>query len=252
MKSETKKALFFLFLAITYSLQAIVSVYQFSYVYFFGFMVAVALLYVIKNKYIGAFAGILILMAAEFYDTNYKYLTVIAFLLICAHKNLKFDLSDETKKKKDSSGFSFILVQLTVFATIALFVYDFILIAKTEVNIVVEIFSRAAMIFLWLIVILVYSLLNNHSMKKSSVKINKQLSGSLRFMYLVSIFAFSATVLFSYAEVGSIHISYNAVFFPWFLYICSMVYNGDPYVKSLAESIGNLLKKISYKDKVSK
>lgn len=250
MKPEIKKFLFFLFLTFSYSLQAIVRAYQYSYVYFFGFMIAVAFLYVIKNKYIGALAGVVLLVATEFYDTNYKFLTVIAFLLICAHRNLHFSLLPEEKKKKDSGGFSFICVQLAIFATIALFIYSSVLLINdTKINNDTMDFSRVYLILMWFIGIFVYSLFKNKSdkHKKSANKINKSVSDSLRFMYLVSILGFSATVLFTYAKTGFILISYNAIFFPWFVYICAMVYNCDPYIESLAKSIEESIHKISYK-----
>lgn len=250
MKTETKKALCFLFIVITYCLQAIVKIYSFCCLYIFSFMASVALVYVIKNKYLGFLAGAMVLVATEFYDSNYKYLTAIAFLLICAHRNLVSAEGSCKKGKKDTDVFSFLLVQLALFLSIALFLYCAVLIQSTTINSAATNFHRVLLIYLWIIGIFIYSVCKSRKSKGNIHKIDKQLSSNLRFMYLVSFFALSATVLFSYAKIGHIHMTYDVIYFPWFTYICSMVYNGDPYIKSLAESIGNLLTKISYKDKV--
>lgn len=252
MKSETKKSLFFLFLTATYFSQAINDAYKFSFVYFFGFMIAVAVLYVIRNKYIGTFIGSALLLAMEFYSADYKQLTVIAFLLICAHKILMSDSS--SNKSNNASGFSFICVQLSIFVTIALFIYDFILMSEGLPNLSSMRLNRTVMIFIWLIGTFIYSLHKNKKdkKKKSSDKLNKQLSAALRFMYFVSILGFAATVLFFCAKFEKLDISYTAVFFPWFVYICSMVYNGDPYIIALANSIEKALIKNSDKSKVKR
>ncbi len=249
MKAETKKILFFLFLTVTYFTQAINNAFKFSFVYFFGFMLAVALLYVIRNKYIGTVIGLIPLLAMEFYNTDYKQLTVVAFLLICAHKNLITD-TDNNK----TNVFSFVLVQLSIFATVALFIYDFILIAKYNPVLITGHFSRTVLIFGWFIGMLLYSFSENKkdNRKKSSRKIGGSVASSLRFIYLVSIFGFAATVLFYQSRTGYLDISNTAIFFPWFVYICSTVYNGDPYVGSLTESISDLFTEIAYKDKVRK
>ena len=57
MKNETKKALFYLALIVVYIFQGISEGYEFSYVYYFGFILSVAVLYIIKNKYISPPAG---------------------------------------------------------------------------------------------------------------------------------------------------------------------------------------------------
>lgn len=253
MKSETKKIIFFLFLAVAYFSQAFTDAFEFSFVYFFGFMLAVAILYIIKNIYIGTLAGLVLLSAMEFYDTDYKQLTIIPFLLICAHKHLITDTGNNSKGKKNTSSFYFVCVQLSIFATIALFIYDFILISNNHPSDAPStLFSRTTLILLWFVGMFVYSVVarKSNKLQTHTFKMNKALSGNLGFMYLVSILAFMATVLFCFIRVKYMNISYHAIYFPWFIYICSMVYNGDPYIKSLAESIGNLLTKISYKDKV--
>ncbi len=260
MKSETKKNLFFLFLVFAYTLQALVKKYEFNYIYFLGFVATVALLYVIKNKYLGAITGTVILVAMDFHDTKYKYLTILAFLLICAHKTLMADMNNKDKSNKNSSHFSFLCVQLTIFATVALSIYSFILIADRKFNIDAITLSRAFMIMFCLVAIFVYSITKNFNGKhqKNSAKINKQLSDSLRFIYLVSIFSFLATVLYYNAQteytvlhynaqIEYIDIPYEAVYLPWFVYLCSTMYNNDPYVASLVGDIEAVLTKISNK-----
>ena len=252
MKSELKKALFFLFIALAYISQSFTDAYPFSYVYHFGFIAVITLLYIIKNKYIGTFLGLGLLSAMDFYNSDYKYLTIIAFLLISAHKNLVSDTNNDKLTKNNSNLFSFICTQVSIIAGIALLVYDFILISQTDNYATAVQLKRAVMIFFWFIGVFVYSLSKSKNNKKSknSNKIIKQISDNLKFMYLVSIIAFLATVLFTYAKINFISMDYGTIYLPWFIYVCTMVYNGDPYIKSMADSITSLLNKISYKDTV--
>lgn len=250
MKSETKKALFFIFLIAAYSLQAIVRRFSFPYIYILGFIASVICVYVIKNKHLGFFIGIAVLLAMIFYDANYICLTVIAFLLICAHKNLMQNISSDNKKKQTTNDFSFVCVQFSLLAAIALIIYSFILTIDSGISITKISSGSPVIILFWLAGLFVYSPLQNKKDKqnKSSDKMNKQLFSSFRFMYLVSILGFAATVFFwCCVKDGDIEISNNAVFFPWFVYICSMIYNNDPYIRALSESVENLLNNISDK-----
>ncbi len=248
MKSELKKLLFFIILAAVYLLQAIDHAYPFSYVYFFGFAAAVVLLYVIRNQYLGFLCGAAVITAMGFYNTDYIFLTALAFILICAHKDLDFTVSNGTKKKAQTNGFSSFCTQLSFFSGIALLIYSIYLISKLD-YLPWHLIDRALLIFIWLILLFVCSITANKN-GKNPVRISKALSGNLKFIYLVSIISFSATVLYSLARNSYILINYNALYFPWFVYVCSIFYNDDPHTKVLTDSVENILLKISDRDKV--
>ncbi len=251
MKNETKKVLFYLALIVIYIFQGISEGYEFSYVYYLSFILSVAVLYIIKNKYIAALTGIGLLSAAWFYNSNYIMLTVTAFLLICAHKNLMADINFDKKRKKDINIFSFCCIQAAILAGAALFVYDFILLSDEYVDVSALVFSKAALIVVWLVGILVYSFYKSRIKKpKYSLNISKGVSDSLRFMYLVSILAFAATALFAYVKNSQISIQPQSIFFPWFVYVCSMVYNGDVYVEAFSKDLEGYLQKVSNKNMV--
>ena len=249
MKNETKKVLFFIFLIALYLLQGIGHSFMFGSVYVFGFLAAVILLYIIKNKFIGFLSGLILLLAMEFYDTHYKQLTVLAFLLICTHKNILSEISCDNKtRRKKANGFTFFCIQITILTTIALFIYDFVLLPDASGSDLIF-FSRSVLIYIWLIGLFIYSLKSKH--QATIIKqANKENLNNLRFTYLVSIFSFSATVLYFYIRIAPMSLHHTVVFFPWFVYICSMLYNGDVYIKALAKSVEESLEKISNKDMV--
>ncbi len=249
MKTENKKILFFLFLVITYILQANTEEYKFSHVYFFGFLLATALLYVLKNKCIGALAGITLLLAEEFYNANYKYLTILAFLAICIHKNLMVDINNATEKKKSISAFSFSLIQVLFLATVALFIYDFILLSNSPLVFSAIHLSSIVMIIFILVGLFIYSLFKDKGKQKNHLQLKKQLSSSLRYLYFIDIFSFFSTALFFFTK-SSLQISHTVVFFPWYIYICSIFYNEDPHISLLIKDVETILLKISYKNKV--
>lgn len=252
--SKIKKVLFFLVISLVYISQAFTSEHPFGYIYYFGFMLAVVLLYIIRSKYLSILLSLALLVAMEFYNANYKYLTVIAFLLIVAHKNLTYDMNFIPKNKISSFHFSSFCVQTSIFLTVVLFIYSLILISKNNPFSSVQRLSRTVLIMIWLIGVFLYSIYRdkNKNKQKCAIKINKNLSNKLQYMYLVSIIAFLTTVLFTYAKSNTLIMDYHTIYFPWFTYICTMIYNSDPYIESMAESIENLLNKISYKDMVKK
>lgn len=251
MKSETKKALFFLTLIGVYLLQGISEGHKFSYVYCFGFIFSVVLLYIINNKFIAVLTGVCLLLTTLLYDKQYAPLTVIAFFLISAHKALMQDVNVDKKSKKEFNGFSFCCVQISVLSTVALFIYDFMFLSKVNMIFSLAVISRAILIFILIIGLFVYSCFKSKTKQnKTSLKISKGFSDSLRFIYLVSIISFFSTVWFSYVRISYMNMSYDIVFFPWFVYICTMAYNGDVYLEALAKDAEGLLEKISYRDMV--
>jgi hypothetical protein len=249
MKNETKKVLLFIVLIALYLLQGIGHNIMFGSVYLFGFLAAVILLYVIKNKFIGFLSGLALLLAMEFYDSDYKQLTVLAFLLICIHKDLLTDINYEKSKRKKRSSFSFFCIQITIIFTIALLIYDFIEFPDKYLPDLIF-FNRSILIFIWLIGLFIYSIKATHTQDKVLKQANKEVLNNLRFTYFVSIFSFIATVLYFYIRIAPMKLHHTVVFFPWFVYICAMLYNGDVYIKSLANSIESLLEKISNRDMV--
>lgn len=253
MKKETKKDIFFLFVVIAYSLQAIARDSSADYViYISGIIVSAALLHIIKNRYLGALAGLAVIALMEFFDPYCKFLTVIPFLLICAHKSLTANASEAKKKEKDSTdSYSFFIVQACLFLSIGLVIYC--LVSGTE-NQGYYFLPRSYLIFFWLVGMLIYSFLEERSGKKGKgmKKSGKSLSSGLQFLYFVSVIAFSATVFFSCAKRWGISFSHNVIYLPWFIFICSMVYNGDPYIEAMSSRIESFLVKISDSDKVKK
>ena len=251
MKNETKKALFYLALIVVYIFQGISEGYEFSYVYYFGFILSVAVLYIIKNKYISALAGIGLLSATWFYNSDYMKLTVTAYLLICAHKYLMSDISAGKKRKKDANVFSFCCVQAAILAGAALLIHSIALLSSEYANVSTTVFTRASFTVIWLVGLSIYSFYKSRSKSpKHSVNISKGVSDSLRFMYVVGILSFVATALFAYAKNSQMVIQPQSIFFPWFVYICSMVYNNDVYVEAFAKDLENNLQKIFNKNAV--
>ena len=251
MKSETKKALFFIFLIATYSLQAIVRNFSFPYIYILGFTFSTVCIYIVKNKYLSFFIGIATMLIMNFYDTDYKYMTVIAFCLICAHKSLMSLSGGNRKSRKQTDSFSFLLVQASLILSVLLFVYSLVLIISSEKRSFVISSGKVLLISIWIVGILLYCLFVNKSKKNNVLKKDRQLSGSLCYMYIVCFIGFSSTLLFTCADYNSrLNMPTVTVLFPWFVYICSMVYNGDPYIIAIANSIEKTLNKISDKSKV--
>ena len=247
MKKDIKKDIFLPFVLIFYCFHGIVSDANIKsykvYIYILVNIVAAALLYVIKNKYISLICSLVPLVAMAFIEPECLYFSVIPILMICAHKNIISEMaeSDNRKAKNDSIFYTF-LTQGCLFLSVAFVIYDLVLMIENQNTNIPTYLQYSLFILFWLLIVFVFSLIDSHK-NKNEKKMQKIFKGKLRFLYFISVFGFFATMFYCCVQEKTLAFTRFVILFPWLLFVCATIYNDDPYIKALSDEFEKISSK---------
>lgn len=238
MKKFFKKHIFVFLVVVVYSSQVVTQENSYkAYIYFLVNIAAAAFLYMIKNKYIALICSLLPLVVMEFIEPECKFFSLIPILLICAHKNIISEMVESEKHKEKSERlFSVLLSQSCLFLSVAFIIYDLVLSIENNNTYIPYYVKRSLFILVWLLIVFVFSLIDSHN-NKNEKKARKHFLGKIRFLYFISVLGLFATVLYCCVEHNAVSFAQMVMFFPWLLFICSLLYNEDPYVEAMSEKL---------------
>lgn len=245
MKKNIKKELFFIFVVAAYLLQGAIDELTINrpYLYVAGTIISTVLLFLIKNKYISLASSLAVVLALEFYDSHYKFFMLIPILLIFNHKNILIDIKQsEAQKKAQKNASSFWSRQICLFLSAALVIYSFVLLFEKPNVYFPQYVYRSMFIFIALLVIFIYSVTDSRN-DKNLKKAMKGNLANLRYLYFTGLIGFLATAFYCLVADWAAVFSKYIAFLPWFIYLCTLFYNNDPYIKSLSDKLENILGK---------
>ncbi len=241
IKKDIKKDVFFIYIAIAFTLQNISGVFSIrNYIFVVGVMLSLIPVYVLKNRYLATVCCVAVVSALSFWNSKYIFFSLIAILLICTHKNIVSNISDKAKKKKGDL-FTSLLMQACFFLSIGLIIYSFIIFIEREQSLRSFSLGRLNNLLFCFVALMVFAVWCEHK------KAIKKSSGELSFFHFICVLGCVGATLYYNIESWPSSIGSFTAFFPWFLLLCSMFYNDDPYIKLLSDKIEDILSKASDK-----
>ena len=257
MKVHLRRILVFLFFAVLWLSSAMSNFSNAdSVLYVLVIFASVLSLYVIKNKNIGALVSVAVSAAFCFYKLNYLVYAAPSLFLIIAHKNLTSS-EDKNHNRKNDDGLFYNCISLSFISGIATLIYSFNRISGlySVSGFYYLRYELTIMLFLLLFVWLFADSLGAFEKKKgqkSRIDKNNNKGQKFRAIYAANIVCYLGTVFYYHSIITGTTQNVRIIFFPWFLYVYSIVYNHDPYIQSLFQKVERVFTEFANTDRVRK
>ncbi|MGN1443721.1 MAG: hypothetical protein ACI4XE_07720 [Acutalibacteraceae bacterium] len=257
MKVHFRRISVFLFFAVLWLSSAL---YNFSntdsVLYILIIFASVLSLYMIKNRKIGALAAVAISAVFCFYKINYLFYAAPSLFLIIAHKDLTSSEDTNHNRKNDDSLF-YNCISLGFLSGIATLIYSFIKISELSSmsDFYYLRYELTIMLFLLLFIWLFAKSLGAFENKKSQTfkfEKNSKKVQKFRVIYAANIICYLGTVFYYHSIISGTTMDVRIIFFPWFLYVYSIIYNKDPFVQSLFQKVERVFTEFANTDRVRK
>lgn len=247
MKSHIKTGYLFLYIAFI-SLLGIVYIRDIqSAVSYLVFFAAVAVLYLIKNKYISYGLSILLLSAYAVYKINYVIFMIPVYLLIIMYRSIMKKIRVTDGKKSRNAEVGHMGLHFLILLGLGAVIYA---VSRCFANDVYQYSVNGDEIAVMAVVLIAVFLIGLFSKKlerevRQSCKVNTKNFVTLNLVNFVAMFLFFSTVFLNYAAYQDLQVSYLVAFYPWTVWLCVLVYEKNPITESILKLIEEEIKKIS-------
>lgn len=247
MKSHIKTGYLFLYIAFI-SLLGIVNVRDIqSAVSYLVFFAAIAVLYLVKNKYVSYGLSILLLTAYAIYKINYAIFMIPVYLLIIIYRGImrKIRLTDSKKIRSIEVGHTGLHFLILLGLGVGIYA-----VSISSTNYLYQYYSHGGEIEVMAVVLIAIFLIGLFSKKlekevRQSHKVNTKNFATLNLVNFVAMFLFFSSAFLNYAAYQDLQAVYQIAFFPWTVWLCVLVYEKNPITESILKLIEEEIKKIS-------
>lgn len=229
-----------------------------SVLFVLGTFIAVIALHLVKSRVIALLIAAAAFAALVICDVDYLFAALPPFLLTCAHKEAAAvqEENNNKRQKNKQSDYSYIFVWLNLYFGIAVVIYGFIALFNGAVKYtdsLVQYIRFSWWMCLVFIVLFILSFSKQKNKKGTKTKKEHGKLSNLRSIYIMSIVSYIESLFCFYANsYDAVYQLNQIVFFPWFIYIASLIYDGDAIIDMIIEKTDTFVTKLSVIDRVKK